>query len=264
MSFRFGNPEGGHLGIADVRQSDDGHLASSADDEHGQLDEEGLRVSGCQVVRVSVVSVVSVSSGSCLKSSPRPRPGLQRGRQHSTPPNTIPSLLLSAIWQTARLHHPTTSNNIQTTTYLGIDKHHARTTTQAGVRTHDHTITRLHHHSLSIFCENCPGRRTKVSLTVQQRYKAPTSAVPQGCSKLFSTGITVYPALALTSTLTHPAAMAGAEDGMPSSPFGPLLAEVARMRKLNLNAAIQDFDSIIDLLMAAREQVAGGTGILPL
>lgn len=58
--------------------------------------------------------------------------------------------------------------------------------------------------------------------------------------------------------------MAGAEDGMPSSPFGPLLAEVARMRKLNLNAAIQDVDSIIDLLMAAREQVAGGTGILPL
>lgn len=51
--------------------------------------------------------------------------------------------------------------------------------------------------------------------------------------------------------------MAGAEDGMPSSPFGPLLAEVARMRKLNLNAAIQDVDSIIDLLMAAREQVAG-------
>ncbi|QPH18452.1 hypothetical protein C2857_003492 [Epichloe festucae Fl1] len=51
--------------------------------------------------------------------------------------------------------------------------------------------------------------------------------------------------------------MAGAEDGVPSSPFGPLLAEVARMRKLNLNAAIQDVDSIIDLLTAAREQVAG-------
>ncbi|KAK2594553.1 hypothetical protein QQS21_007725 [Conoideocrella luteorostrata] len=51
--------------------------------------------------------------------------------------------------------------------------------------------------------------------------------------------------------------MAGAEDDMPSSPFGPLLAEVARMRKSNLSAAIQDVDSIIDLLTAAREEVAG-------
>lgn len=53
--------------------------------------------------------------------------------------------------------------------------------------------------------------------------------------------------------------MAGAEDDTPSSPFGPLLAELARMRKSNLNAAINDVDSIIDLLTAAREQVAGGT-----
>ncbi|KAG6038081.1 hypothetical protein E4U41_004590 [Claviceps citrina] len=51
--------------------------------------------------------------------------------------------------------------------------------------------------------------------------------------------------------------MAGAEDDMPLSPFGPLLAEVARMRKSNLSAAIQDVDAIIDLLTAAREQVAG-------
>ncbi|EFY88979.1 regulator of gluconeogenesis Rmd5, putative [Metarhizium acridum CQMa 102] len=50
--------------------------------------------------------------------------------------------------------------------------------------------------------------------------------------------------------------MAGAEDDTPSSPFGPLLAELARMRKSNLNAAINDVDSIIDLLTAAREQVA--------
>lgn len=56
--------------------------------------------------------------------------------------------------------------------------------------------------------------------------------------------------------------MAGAEDDMPSSPFGPLLAELARMRKSNLNAAINDVDAIIDLLSAAREQVAGGTKTL--
>lgn len=54
--------------------------------------------------------------------------------------------------------------------------------------------------------------------------------------------------------------MAGEEEEMPQSPFGPLLAEVARMRRGNLNAAIQDVDSIIDLLTAARDQVAGGTG----
>lgn len=58
--------------------------------------------------------------------------------------------------------------------------------------------------------------------------------------------------------------MAGAEEEMPTSPFGPLLAELARMRKSNLNAAIDDVDSIIDLLTAAREQVAGGTRHEPL
>jgi hypothetical protein len=42
------------------------------------------------------------------------------------------------------------------------------------------------------------------------------------------------------------------------SPFGPLQAELARMRKSNLTAAIQDVDKIIDYLMAAREQVAAG------
>lgn len=57
--------------------------------------------------------------------------------------------------------------------------------------------------------------------------------------------------------------MTETEHDMPLSPFGPLLAEVARMRKSNLNAAIQDVDAIIDLLTAAREQVAGGTGNPP-
>lgn len=42
------------------------------------------------------------------------------------------------------------------------------------------------------------------------------------------------------------------------SPFAPLMAELARMRKSNLNAAIEDVDQIIDLLTSAREQVAGG------
>ncbi len=44
-----------------------------------------------------------------------------------------------------------------------------------------------------------------------------------------------------------------------ASPFGPLLLELARMRKSNLTAAIDDVDKIIDLLSAAREQVAAGT-----
>ena len=42
------------------------------------------------------------------------------------------------------------------------------------------------------------------------------------------------------------------------SPFAPLMAELARMRKSNLTAAIDDVDSIINLLTAAREQVAQG------
>ena len=54
-----------------------------------------------------------------------------------------------------------------------------------------------------------------------------------------------------------------ADDDLPSSPFGPLLAEVARMRKSNLNAAIEDVDAIIDLLTVARAQVAGGTRAEP-
>ncbi|OAA62093.1 regulator of gluconeogenesis Rmd5 [Cordyceps fumosorosea ARSEF 2679] len=41
-----------------------------------------------------------------------------------------------------------------------------------------------------------------------------------------------------------------------ASPFGPLLLELARMRKSTLSAAIDDVDKIIDLLTAAREQVA--------
>ncbi|RDA90260.1 hypothetical protein CP533_4604 [Ophiocordyceps camponoti-saundersi (nom. inval.)] len=40
------------------------------------------------------------------------------------------------------------------------------------------------------------------------------------------------------------------------SPFAPLLAELARMRKSNLSSAIQDVDKIIDLLSKTREQVA--------
>ncbi|KJZ77378.1 hypothetical protein HIM_03102 [Hirsutella minnesotensis 3608] len=50
--------------------------------------------------------------------------------------------------------------------------------------------------------------------------------------------------------------MAGSEEDTPS-PFAPLLAEVARMRKSNLTAAIDDVDKIIELLTRAREQVAG-------
>ncbi|KAF5021593.1 hypothetical protein F66182_6375 [Fusarium sp. NRRL 66182] len=49
--------------------------------------------------------------------------------------------------------------------------------------------------------------------------------------------------------------MAGA-DNDHASPFAPLMAELARMRKANLNAAIDDVDQVIDLLTAAREQVA--------
>ncbi|KAK4059440.1 RMD5, regulator of gluconeogenesis [Trichoderma simmonsii] len=41
-----------------------------------------------------------------------------------------------------------------------------------------------------------------------------------------------------------------------ASPFGPLQAELSRMRRSNLTAAIQDVDKIIDYLVAAREQVA--------
>lgn len=53
---------------------------------------------------------------------------------------------------------------------------------------------------------------------------------------------------------TNPFAMA--DDTV--SPFGPLLLELARMRKSNLTTAIDGVDKIIDLLSAAREQVAAG------
>ena len=56
---------------------------------------------------------------------------------------------------------------------------------------------------------------------------------------------------------TDTTAMAGA-DSDHVSPFAPLMVELARMRKSNLNAAIDDVDQIIDLLTATREQVAGG------
>lgn len=55
-----------------------------------------------------------------------------------------------------------------------------------------------------------------------------------------------------------PATMAGSDDDN-LSPFAPLLAELARMRRSNLTAAIHDVDTVIELLTAAREQVAGGT-----
>lgn len=51
--------------------------------------------------------------------------------------------------------------------------------------------------------------------------------------------------------------MTGTDQDHPS-PFAPLMAELARMRKSNLSAAIDDVDQIINLLSAAREQVAHG------
>ncbi|TQS32162.1 hypothetical protein Golomagni_07534, partial [Golovinomyces magnicellulatus] len=49
--------------------------------------------------------------------------------------------------------------------------------------------------------------------------------------------------------------MPSAEDDH-ESPFGPLQAELARMRESNLTTAIEEVDEIISLLTAAREQVA--------
>jgi hypothetical protein len=51
--------------------------------------------------------------------------------------------------------------------------------------------------------------------------------------------------------------MTGSGDDIVS-PFGPLQNELARMRRSNLTAAIQDVDKIIDYLVAARDQVAAG------
>lgn len=53
-------------------------------------------------------------------------------------------------------------------------------------------------------------------------------------------------------------AMAGADEEVSPSPFAPLHVELARMRKSTLKSAISDVDKIIDLLVAAREQVAEG------
>jgi E3 ubiquitin-protein transferase RMND5 len=52
--------------------------------------------------------------------------------------------------------------------------------------------------------------------------------------------------------------MAGADEDVSPSPFAPLHVELARMRKSTLRSAISDVDKIIDLLVAAREQVAEG------
>lgn len=54
--------------------------------------------------------------------------------------------------------------------------------------------------------------------------------------------------------------MTGSNDHI--SPFGPLMAELARMRKSNLNSTIEDVDQIINFLTAAREQVASGESLL--
>jgi hypothetical protein len=47
-------------------------------------------------------------------------------------------------------------------------------------------------------------------------------------------------------------------DDLPASPFAPLRADVSRMRRSGLRHAISDIDKVIDLLTAAREQVAQG------
>lgn len=51
--------------------------------------------------------------------------------------------------------------------------------------------------------------------------------------------------------------MPGLDNDNPS-PFTPLYAELARMRKAKLKSAIDDVDQIIDLLTSTREQVARG------
>ncbi|KAI1068361.1 uncharacterized protein FIESC28_03672 [Fusarium coffeatum] len=47
-----------------------------------------------------------------------------------------------------------------------------------------------------------------------------------------------------------------ATDNDRGSPFAPLMAELARMRNKNLKSAIDDVDSVIDLLVNARDQIA--------
>lgn len=49
-----------------------------------------------------------------------------------------------------------------------------------------------------------------------------------------------------------------ATDNDRGSPFAPLMAELARMRNKNLKSAIDDVDSVIDLLVNARDQIAQG------
>lgn len=44
------------------------------------------------------------------------------------------------------------------------------------------------------------------------------------------------------------------------SPFGPVQAELAKMRRSNLGAAISDVDQIIALLEQTRDMVETGTG----
>lgn len=50
---------------------------------------------------------------------------------------------------------------------------------------------------------------------------------------------------------------------LPSSPFPPLMAELAKMEKSNLTAAIDNVESIIQELERVRAQIDGGK-ILPL
>lgn len=45
------------------------------------------------------------------------------------------------------------------------------------------------------------------------------------------------------------------------SPFGPVQAELAKMRNANLGAAIQDVDRIITLLETTKQQVEHGTDL---